>query len=180
MTETAAAQDKKRQERIVKTLLFGGVVALPLGIGIVNLVAFLVIAAQNPNDRVADDFYKKALAVHKNAEPNKLAVEQGISANVSYFASEGIVEIQLLGEYDAVSTLALDLVHGVDANQDQRLLLTSTAEGNFVGTFSGSLSRFTQLRLAPISVEQPWLLVKPATDLEQLQIGGQELWKVTL
>ena len=60
MTETTAAQDKKRQERIVKTLLFGGVVALPLGIGIVNLVAFLVIAAQNPNDRVADDFYKHA------------------------------------------------------------------------------------------------------------------------
>lgn len=173
----------KREERRAKILLFSTVVALPLIIGFANLISFFIVESKHPDGRVADDFYKKALAVHKNAEPSRLAIANGIAATLHYFVADEIVEIQLAGEHQSPSALFLDFVHPVDANQDIRVILNATADGNYRGYFSGVVKRFSEIKVQPVAdvnATELWNISALANSAKSLDLPDGVLWTVTL
>ena len=93
------------------------------------IVAGLVtcwLAISSADGLVADDYYKRGLAINQDLRRDRVAVERGIDASVS--TRDGVLRIALAGDA-APGALFVRLVHAVRAGQDQRLRLPLVAAG---------------------------------------------------
>jgi hypothetical protein len=103
------------------------------GIPALTIVAGIVtwwIAAQRADSNVAEDYYKRGLAINRSLERDSRAAERGVSARV-----------ELLGDHDLRVRLAdggvpprsvtVLLTHPVRAEQDRRLTLDRQPDGSY-------------------------------------------------
>ena len=85
------------------------------------------IAFATSDGLVADDYYKRGLAINAVLKREEAAARRGIEARVE--RAEGQVRVQLRGAEPRV--LFLNLVHATRAGNDVRLRLERAADGSY-------------------------------------------------
>jgi len=87
----------------------------------------LWLAVSSADGLVADDYYKRGLAINKELGREREAERLGITANVRLGA--GVLRVDLSGA--APVALFVQLVHATRAGHDQRLRLARVAPGTY-------------------------------------------------
>ena len=114
------------------------------------------IAAHNADDLVADDYYKKGLAINRELSRQKLAQDLGIEALLRF--NDQSVEVTL-NDSASPPALLLLLSHNVDAKRDLSLRLAQTSPGLYQSPLPVRLENRWHWRLEPLgATEQQWRL----------------------
>ncbi len=90
-------------------------------------VATTWIAFASADGLVADDYYKRGLAINQDLKRERRATERGIDARVS--VAGGRLRVDLTGA--APEALFAQLAHATRAGYDQRLRLAPAAPGRY-------------------------------------------------
>jgi len=106
-------------------LLMSGPVAVIIAGAFTTWIAFATA-----DGLVADDYYKRGLAVNVVLEREQAAVRRGIGASTQRRGDR--VRVELRG--DAPPVLLLHLAHATRANEDVRLRLARGADGSYEAT----------------------------------------------
>ena len=99
---------------------------VPPAIAIVAGVVTIWLAIASADGLVADDYYKRGLAINQDLRRDTIAAERGIDAAVSL--RDAVLRIELSGNA-APEALFVRLVHAARAGHDQRLRLPLIAAG---------------------------------------------------
>ena len=86
------------------------------------------IAAQRADSNVADDYYKRGLAINRSLERESRAKVLGLRAELT-LAGENDLRLRLTGGSTLPPTVTVVLTHPVRAEQDRRLSLDRQADG---------------------------------------------------
>lgn len=103
------------------------------GIPALTVVAGLFtwwIAAQRADSNVAEDYYKRGLAINRFIERDTRAQERGISAEVSLQGANDL-RVILSPEAGAPPSVTVLLTHPIRAEQDRRLNLDRQPDGSY-------------------------------------------------
>jgi hypothetical protein len=99
-------------------------------------IATLAIAVHSDDGLVADDYYKRGLAINQTLERNARAEALGLAATIDVRA-DGDVALVLVakaGEPDArPPTLRLRLAHPTRAGEDRATVLVAEGDGRYAG-----------------------------------------------
>ena len=105
-------------------------------IAVVASVASLVIAVRTDDGLVADDYYKRGLAINQTLERGARAAALGVAATVDV-ASDGTVAVRLDGgdgsEEARPAALRLRLAHPTRAGDDRAATLVADGGGSYAG-----------------------------------------------
>jgi len=97
-------------------------------------IATLVIAIENPDGLVVDDYYKEGLAINRDLGRDQVAKELELSADVNIDPSHGTVAVTMHGAgTERLPAVRLRLLHPTRARHDEDLMLTAGADGRFQG-----------------------------------------------
>ena len=88
------------------------------------------IAAQRADSNVAQDYYKRGLAINRSLEREALAQSRGLTADVSLHGAHDL-RVRLTGAGEMPATITVLLVHPVRAEQDRRLMLDRQPDGGY-------------------------------------------------
>ena len=127
--------------------------AIP-GSSVVLGITLLTIAVNNQDGLVADDYYKRGLAINMVIERERLAAELGLRAQVMFGANQ--VRVFMEGGDVGAQALKLRMVHPTLAEKDLAVALTPIA----VGWYEGSLARpaATRWQVHLEDAERSWRL----------------------
>jgi len=106
---------------------------LVVGIPAATVVAGFVtwwIAAQRADSNVADDYYKRGLAINRSLERESRAKALGLRAEVS-LAAENDLRLRLTAGAALPPTVTVMLTHPVRAEQDRKLSLDRQVDGSY-------------------------------------------------
>ena len=95
----------------------------------------LWLAVKSDDGLVADDYYKRGLAINQTLSRGQAARDLGLSAEVELDPQAGRVRVQLRGTGQP-ERLSLRLVHPTRAVSDQRFELQRTGAGEYVGVLT--------------------------------------------
>ncbi len=98
--------------------------------------ATLWLAVASDDGLVADDYYKRGLAINQTLSRGQAARDMGLSAEVSFGAAQ--VEVRLRGAAVPPEVLQLRLVHPTRAVADQALELRQTGAGTYVAALTAA------------------------------------------
>lgn len=137
------------------------VMAIP-GTSVLLGIALVLIAVNNQDGLVAEDYYKRGLAINRVLERERHAAEMGLSAQVLF--GDRQVRVFLEGEQTGTSGLKLRLVHPTRADKDVAVALTPIAAGWYEGALDRPYETRWQVQLD--DAEHKWRLAGrlPATD----------------
>jgi hypothetical protein len=108
----------------------------------------LAIAVKTDDGLVADDYYKRGLAVNQVLSREARARQLELRASVSFSAAS--VRVELEGALEPPPQLRLRLIHPTRSGKDQSIMLKAIAPGVYEG------------RLAPLEGEMRRLVVEDA------------------
>jgi hypothetical protein len=100
---------------------------------VVGGITMLLISLHDPDDLVADDYYKAGLAINRVIARQRAARELGVSARGRLDPGTGEVTLTMIGTGIDPRGLRLRLVHATRAHFDQEVDLRSTGPGTMVG-----------------------------------------------
>ncbi|MCG8436397.1 MAG: FixH family protein [Gammaproteobacteria bacterium] len=118
-------------------------------------VATVIIAVQNADSLVVDDYQKTGLTVSKIHEHENRARELNISAQIQLNRSTGKAQATVTGGI-AKNFLQLELLHPTQSSRDLSIRLLPAADGIYTGDFSRALAGRWNLRLS--SPTEAWLI----------------------
>lgn len=98
----------------------------------------LWLAVKSDDGLVADDYYKRGLAINQTLSRGQAARTLGLSAEVVFDAAAGRITVRLHGAARP-ARLALRLVHPTRAVADQRLELERAADGLYAAPLAEPL-----------------------------------------
>jgi len=108
-------------------------ISLPLSVVIAAIVT-IVIAVKTDDGLVSDDYYKKGLAIHKDADSAAKARALGIAGQLTYDADTGALKLLFDSALqDADSTLQLEVTHPTRRDRDQVVSLTRLGDTSYAG-----------------------------------------------
>jgi uncharacterized protein len=87
------------------------------------------LAVATSDGLVADDYYKRGLAINQELRRDQAAVERGITAAVE--RAGGVLRVRLLARGALPDVVFAQLVHPTRAGSDQRLRLPRVADGAY-------------------------------------------------
>lgn len=142
------------------------VIALPASAVIAGITT-LVIAINNADDLVAENWYRDGRAINRNLEAERLAAQLGLRATLSQ--SEGVIQVALAADSALPwpAQLALALRHPTLANEDIRLDLQH--QGN--GVYQAPLPAVSGERYISLSSEH-WRLATKARMDTPIRLGA--------
>lgn len=112
------------------------------------------IAVKTNDGLVEDNYYKVGLAVNQQLHQNKLAMELGLTADLSFVQSGNYIRVVMTGLQSAAlpETLQLKLVHPTRKNEDQTLILHREAK-QYVGQLASapSIGRWNVILEDPVA-----------------------------
>lgn len=152
----------KKQERLIKALCFFVVIILPLSIGFINLIAFLIVGAKHPDSRVADNFYKSALAVYKNNDAQEKARLLGVSAQATLSLQDKQLSLRLEGDHGNPMALVIRFIHPTNSAQDLTVIVNKNPadKAHYSGVMAADINNFSELRAKPVNRDDAlWELV---------------------
>jgi hypothetical protein len=109
---------------------------LVFGIPALTVVAGLItvwIAVQRADSNVAEDYYKRGLAINRSLEREARAQALGLVAEVSLTADR-VLTVRLSGKVSPPESIMLTLTHPVHAEQDRRVVLQRGTDGLYRGS----------------------------------------------
>lgn len=109
------------------------------GPAIVVVAGFITawLAIRSNDGLVADDYYKRGLAIHEVVERDQAARRLGLSARVALAPAGGAVTLQLAGGREELpAALTLRVVHPTRAGYDQEIALQRVAPGRYQGAMA--------------------------------------------
>ena len=120
---------------------------LVVGIPALTVVAGLVtwwIAAQRADSDVADDHYKRGLAINRVLEREQAAQQAGLGAQVQV-QPDNILALRLSTPAGAALPEAVQVVltHPVQARQDQRIALILNPDGLYRSATAHTVTQYT-------------------------------------
>jgi hypothetical protein len=146
------------------------VMAIP-GTSVLLGIALVLIAVNNQDGLVAEDYYKRGLAINMVLERERHAAEMGLSAQVMF--GDRRVRVFLEGKHGGAPLLKLRLVHPTRADKDVAIALTPIA----AGWYEGELARpyETRWRVQLEDAGRSWRLAGrlPAVDGAVRLIAGE-------
>jgi hypothetical protein len=89
----------------------------------------LWLAVTTSDGLVADDYYKRGLAINQELKRDQVALDRGIAAVVERRA--GVLQVRLESRSPLPEAVFARLVHPTRAGQDQRLRLLQVAPGAY-------------------------------------------------
>ena len=101
--------------------------------------ATLWLAIASDDGLVADDYYRRGLAINQTLSRGQAARDLGLSAEVVLNDGSGRVRVTVHGGAALPEVLQLRLVHPTRAIADQRLELRKTAAGSYAATLNAPL-----------------------------------------
>jgi hypothetical protein len=104
---------------------------LVFGIPALTVVAGLItvwIAVQRADSNVAEDYYKRGLAINRSLDRESRAQALELVAEVWLLADRSLT-IRLSGKVSPPDSIVLTLTHPVHAEQDRRLVLQRSTDG---------------------------------------------------
>ncbi len=103
--------------------------------------ATLWLAVSSNDGLVADDYYKRGLAINRTLDRDATAARDGYSASAKFDFQSRKVELALSANtaVPLPETLTLRILHPTRAGQDQLVLLRRSAAGDYAGV-SGPLT----------------------------------------
>lgn len=121
-------------------------------------VLMVVVAGQNPDDLVADDYYKEGLAINEQLARDKNAGRRDIEARL--LGTGGGVRFRLTNVTD--SAVVLNMHHVVDRERDRRIVLYPEDEPGVYAVDDKALAQtFTTQGIWYLEfegVDDPWRL----------------------
>jgi hypothetical protein len=114
---------------------------LMAGPAIVIVAGFttLWLAISSDDGLVADDYYRRGLAINQTLSRGQAARDLGLSAEVMMNEGVGRVRVSMHGGTALPEILQMRLVHPTRAIADQRLELRKVAPGSYAGTLNAPL-----------------------------------------
>ena len=92
----------------------------------------LWLAIASDDGLVAEDYYKRGLAINQTLHRGQAARELGLSATVAFDEAAGTATVSMTGGANLPAVLSLRLVHPTRAVADQTLPLHRTGAGQYV------------------------------------------------
>jgi hypothetical protein len=114
------------------------------------------LAVSSSDGLVADDYYKRGLAINQELRRDQVVVERGITAAVE--RRDGVLRVRLEARAALPEAIFARLVHPTRAGQDQRLRLPRVAPGVYETGMSGLSAGRWRLILEDPAGE--WRIVK--------------------
>jgi hypothetical protein len=85
------------------------------------------LAVSSSDGLVADDYYKRGLAINQEIRRDQTLLDRGITASVE--TSNGVLRVRLDGRGEMPQALFAQLVHATRAGHDRRLWLARVTPG---------------------------------------------------
>ena len=107
---------------------------LMVGPGVVVVAGLYtaLLAWRSDDGLVADDYYKRGLAINQSLDRTAAAALRGLHATVDIVES-GHVDVALAGRGASPASVRLRLVHPTHAGADRVVELPATGEGRYAG-----------------------------------------------
>ena len=129
-------------------------ISLPLSVVIASIFT-INLAIESDDGLVSDDYYKKGLAIYKDADSAARAKQLGIAGELEYDRETGAVTLSFDRALNAdVSVLDLQLIHPTLPDQDQAIQLTPLDNTRFVGRVQPLGPAHWKLKLRP--ADESW------------------------
>ena len=141
-------------------------------IGIALGVATLIIAIENQDGLVAEDYYKQGLAINRVLAREKHASDLRLSAQM--MVSGKRIRIRLDGEGAFPDSIVLRFVHPTRAGEDREADLSSTAAGWYEGILPPLSEGHWRLQIE--DAQSTWRLTGTwTTDQESVLISSEDV-----
>ncbi|MBL8511536.1 MAG: FixH family protein, partial [Betaproteobacteria bacterium] len=101
-------------------------------------IATLMLAIQSYDGLVADDYYKRGLAVNQTLQRDSAATALGMAATVWLDTASHQVRVDMQGQGLRINGLTLTLANATRAGKDRVIALQAAPDGHFSG-FLGEL-----------------------------------------
>ena len=108
---------------------------LPPAFSVVGGIAVLCLALANNDGLVADDYYKRGLAINQTLERNRAAEAGGYRVHLMFSSDRARIRATLSGA-NAPAALTLRLAHPTRVGNDRMLQLTPKGPGVYEGSLS--------------------------------------------
>lgn len=112
---------------------------LMAGPAVVIVAGFVTLwlAVNSDDGLVADDYYKRGLAINQTLSRGQVARDLGLSAEVGISDETGLVTVSMHGANHLPDELNLRLVHPTRAVADQKIVLRRTSGANYAAMLEG-------------------------------------------
>ena len=120
------------------------------------------LAIKSDDGLVADDYYKRGLAVNQDIGRDKRAAALGLKAEVAFSEDRQHVQVHLAqrGGESLPPSISLTLVHPTRRGQDQMVPLSLESKGTYVGAFQNAIASASGRRhLSLTDPDSSWRLV---------------------
>ena len=102
----------------------------PFAVVVAGMIT-LWLAIESSDGLVADDYYKRGLAINQTLSRERLALARHYRAQVSFSADARRVQVMLSGDGELPPAMQLQLAHPTRAGMDERVMLHALAPGRF-------------------------------------------------
>lgn len=106
--------------------------ALPASAVVAGIIT-IVIAVNNPDELVDDDYYKSGLAINRVLDREQRAASLNIHASVAWEPATGQIVLQLRSSAPPDNRLLLTLLHPTLADRDLAIPLLHQGQGRYAG-----------------------------------------------
>lgn len=106
-------------------------------IAVVAGIITVVIAVNNPDDLVDDDYYKSGLAINRVLDREQRAATLKIQADVTWQPATGQIVLRLTSTEAPENRLFLKLLHPTLAHHDLKIPLLHKGHGRYTGLLDG-------------------------------------------
>lgn len=101
---------------------------------VIASIATIIIASQNPDGVIVDDYYKAGLAINRDLSREQQARILNIKSTLQLDSRQGIVKVHVTSTSPVqAESLQLHLLHPTLAHKDQVIALSHNNAANYIG-----------------------------------------------
>lgn len=108
------------------------IMSLPASAVVAGIIT-IIIAVNNPDGLVEDDYYKAGLAINKVLAKEQKAADLGVNAIVKWDTEKGQLELKLTSSTKPDDRLLLKMLHPTRENRDIEVPLIHQGDGRYAG-----------------------------------------------
>jgi hypothetical protein len=141
------------------------IILLPASVVVASIIT-VIIAFQNADSLVADNYYKDGLAINQVIARDKAAAQLRLTANLEIDELVGELRVSIKGNLsEHTDVLQMAWFHPTKKKRDFTLTLRNTVAGEYVGQLESEVSGRWYLEISGM-IPQPWRL-KAEVDLNK-------------